>query len=221
LQVPKRIDTPELLDDENAPPADVDRSLRDLRRFNRYAGGRGVYRRLLRKMAPDRGQRLTIIDIATGTADLLESLPDQFFRIGVDFKIEHLLYKREGSPVHRVVGNALRLPFRSASADIVTSSHFLHHLSPEGNAEMLHEALRVARRGAIVNDTLRHYVPLIFVRLLALLRLVGRITRNDAPASILRGYTIEEARLIAGKVNASRFDVVSAWPFRFGILLWR
>ncbi len=214
---PKRIDVPELLDDADAPREDVERSLRDLRRFNSLYGGAGVYRRLLRRMAPHEPH--SILDIATGTADTLESLSG--FRVGVDFKIDHLLYMGQRSQVRRVVANALRLPFRNGSFEIVTSAHFFHHLGPDENRDMLREALRVARRGVIVNDTRRHSIPYLFVRLLGILRLVGRITRNDAPASILRGYTIEEVRAIARKVGATRREVVRAWPFRFGLLLWK
>jgi len=217
LFVPKRIDTPELLDEHDAPREDMERSLRDLRRFNSIYGGARVYRRLLRRMAQH--SPLSILDVATGTADVLESRSG--FRVGVDFKIDHLLYMRQGTQVKRVVANALLLPFRSNAFEVVTSAHFFHHLTPEQNAEMLREALRVARRGVIVNDTRRHYVPYLFVRLLSALRLVGRITRNDAPASILRGYTIEEVRSIAANINATRAQVVRAWPYRFGLLLWK
>jgi|SRR5438128_3035534 len=213
----KRIDAPELLDEANAPRQDVERSLRDLQRFNSIYGGAGAYRRLLRRMAAHDPQ--SILDIAAGSADLLESLSG--FRVGVDFKIDHLLYMRKGSPVRRVVANALRLPFRNNSFEVVTSAHFFHHLTPEENRQMLRDALRIARRGVIVNDTRRHYVPYLFVRLLSILRLVGKITRNDAPASILRGYTIEEAREIAADLGARRTEVVRAWPFRFGLLLWK
>lgn len=219
MLVPKRVDAPELLDEADAPRDDVDRSLRDLRRFNRYYGGAGVYRRLLRRMV--RHQPLSVLDVATGTADLLDLLPGNAFRVGVDIKIDHLLYRREGSHVRRVVGSALRLPFRSNSFEIVTSAHFFHHLTPEQNVDMLREAVRVARRGVIVNDTRRHYVPLLVVRLLAALRFFGRITRNDASASIVRGYTVEEVRGIARKVQAARREVVRAWPYRFGLLLWK
>jgi len=195
----------------------MERSLRDLRRFNTVYGGRGVFRRLLRRMAPH--GPLSILDVAAGTADNLESLSG--FRVAVDFKIDHMLYMREGSQVRRVVGNALRLPFRSNAFEVVTSAHFFHHLTPEQNFAMMQETLRVTRRGVIINDTRRHYVPLLFVRLLGLLRLVGRITRNDAPASVLRGYTTDEVRAFAVNVPATRTEVVRAWPFRFGLLLWK
>lgn len=219
---PRRIDSAELLDEATVPRAEMERSLRDLRRFNKYMGGAGVYRRLLRRMAPERRERIAIVDVATGTADALESAgsDENLFRVGIDVKLEHLLYLRDGSGVKRVVAEALHLPFRSQSVDIVTSAHFFHHLNDAENVSMLREALRVARRGVIINDTQRHWVPLLVVRLMALLRMVGPVTRNDAPASILRGYTVEEARAVAAQVPASRCEVVRVWPFRFGLLLW-
>jgi ubiquinone/menaquinone biosynthesis C-methylase UbiE len=212
---PRRVTAHELLDEHDAPRADMERSLRDLRRFNRWAGGRRVYRTLLRRFEPR-----SVLDVGAGSCELVESASAPL-RIGLDFKIDHLLYLRDGSLVHRVVGDARRLPFRDGAVDVVTSSHFFHHFSPTENESILGEALRVARSGVSVNDTRRHYVPLLFVQLLALFRLVGRITRYDAPASVRQGYTVAEAREIAQRMPAKRRDVVKVWPFRFGILLWK
>jgi ubiquinone/menaquinone biosynthesis C-methylase UbiE len=214
LLVPPRVDEPELLDEHDAPRADMERSLRDLRRINKYLGGRSIYRKLLKK----HGGARSVIDVGTGTSDLLEQVDG--LRIGVDFKIEHLLYFR-GGDIRKVVGDALHLPFRDGAADVVTSSHFFHHFTPDENAQILTESLRVSRRGVVVNDTARHYVPLYFVLLLCALRLFGRITRSDAPGSVRRGYTTAEVREIVDRVAAKRKAIVSAWPFRFGILLWK
>src|SRR5207244_1900937 len=154
----RRINEPELLDEHDAPREDVDRSLRDLRRFNRYCGGIGVYRRLLRRL----GFGPAVLDVGAGTSDLLESLGGGF-RVGLDFKIEHLL-QGDGNGIRKVAGDALRLPFRDDAVDVVTSSHFFHHFTPEENAAILGESLRVARPGVAVNDTRRHWVPLLFVK---------------------------------------------------------
>ena len=211
----RRIESEELLDEHDVPREDMERSLRDLRRFNKYCGGTNVYRGLVRRFAPT-----SIVDIGTGTSDLLESVAYVPLRVGVDFKIEHLLYLRDGSRVHRVVGDAHRLPFRDGAVDLVTSSHFFHHFSPEENAGILGESLRVARNVAMT-DTRRHYVPLLFVSLLGLLRAVGHVTRLDAPASVRQGYTVAEVREVAARVRASKAQVVRKWPFRWAVLLWR
>lgn len=216
MLTPRRIESEELLDEHDAPREDMEQSLRDLRRINRYLGGIRIYRALVRRFAP-----VSILDVGTGTADSLEAVPDVRTRIGLDFKIDHLLFLREGSRVLRVVGDAQRLPFRDGAVDLVTSAHFFHHFSPEENAAILAESLRVVRRGVAVNDTRRHYVPLLLVLLLGALRLVGRITRYDAPASVRQGYTLVEARGIAARAGASRWDVIRMWPYRFAILLWK
>lgn len=219
---PRRVEVDELLDEHDAPRGDVERSLRDLRRINRYFGGVSIYRRLLRRML-DGQKAATVVDVGAGTCDLLDAISrwPGLRTIGVDFKIDHLLYLRDRSRAHRVVGDATRLPFRDGAVDLVTSSHFFHHFTPQENDVILRESLRIARRGVAVNDTRRHYAPLLFVRLVSMLRLVGRITRFDAPASVLRGYTVREAREIAVRAPAARRDVIRLFPFRFGILLWK
>ncbi len=216
LLTPQRVDEPELLDEHDAPREDMERSLRDLRWINRWLGGRWIYRRLVRRF----GEVHSIVDAGAGSADELESLTGVPLRIALDFKIDHLLFSSD-SRIRKVVGDAQRLPFRNDSADVVTSAHFFHHFTAEQNAGILQESLRVARRGVAVNDTRRHYVPLLFVRLLGALRLFGRITRLDAPASVLRGYTLDEARAIAARAGAKSSRVVRLFPYRFGILLWK
>ena len=214
----KRVVTPELLDEHDAPRADMERSLRDLRRFNRWAGGTSTYLRMVRRLAPT---ARIVIDLGAGTADLLDSLPPNVMTIAVDLNIKHLAYERNRSRALRVVADANHLPFRDTSVDIITSSHFFHHFEPEENAAILRGALRVARIGVMASDTRRHHLPLLFTRLLGMLRLVGRITAFDAPASVLRGYTAAEVRAVGKKTGAPRFEVVTMVPFRFGLLLWK
>ena len=211
----RRIEANELLDEHDAPRDDVERSLRDLRFINRWLGGIAVYDRLLRRFEPR-----SVLVLGTGTSDNLNAQPGIPLRIGLDFKIDHLLYLRDGSPVHRVVGDATRLPFRDGAVDVVTSAHFFHHFSPTANVEILRESLRVARQGVAVNDTRRHWAPYLFVLLLGALRLIGRITRVDAPASVRQAYTDAEAWAIVREVRA-KHEIVRLWPFRIGILLWK
>jgi len=209
-----RLDTPELLDEEHAPQSDMERSLRDLRRFNSIWGGGRAYRSIVRKLLGDRRDAV-VIDLGAGTADLVDSLGFRL-TIAVDLNIRHLLYERDKSPSRRVVADALHLPFRDNSADAVTSSHFFHHFTPEENAKVIADSLRIARVGIAFTDTRRHRLPLFFVQLLGVLRLVGRITRFDAPASVRRGYTTEEVRAIAPTATVEEYS-----PFRWGLLQWK
>jgi ubiquinone/menaquinone biosynthesis C-methylase UbiE len=214
----QRLDTPELLDEHDAPSDDVERSLRDLQRFNKWCGGTRVYRKIVRKLLVG-APRPLVIDLGAGTADLVDSLGGN--GIAVDWNLRHLLYQRNASRARRVVADARRLPFRDNAADAVTSSHFFHHFTPEENVEILRESLRVARVGVAMTDTRRHLAPLLFTLLLRWLHLVGRITAFDAPASIRRGYTTSETRAIAERTGAKQLEVEDYVPLRWGMLLWK
>lgn len=221
MLAPRRHTIAEHLDDPAANRASVARSLRDLRGINRWLGGTLAYRDLLRHLTHRRDA--TILDIGTGTSDLLESVAAPS-KIGTDLKLDHLTYgaatSRDGT-IRRVAANALDLPFRDDSVDIVTSSHFFHHFSDEENVAILRESLRVARIGVAVSDTRRHWVPLLFTAALAATPLWGEITRHDAPASVRQGYTMKEAGSIAALAGATRWRVIRQVAFRFGVLLWK
>jgi ubiquinone/menaquinone biosynthesis C-methylase UbiE len=217
---PPRINEPELLDEHDAPRGEMERSLRDLRRINRWLGGIAVYRRVVKQLLGDR-DRATVLELGAGTADLVDALPPSMKTIALDFKFDHLLFLREHSRARRVVGDATRLPFRDGSVDAITSAHFFHHFSPDENVNILTDAMRVARVGVAVNDTRRHYAPLLFMLLAGALRLVGRITAYDGPASVRRGYTAAEALAVGERVPASRRKVLKLVPFRFGLLMWK
>src|SRR3954447_22242677 len=103
LLTPSRLDEPELLDEDDAPREDMERSLRDLRRFNRYCGGISIYKRMMRRA----GNPQSILDIGTGTSDLLESVNSQL-RVGLDIKIDHLL-RGDDKSIRKVIADARRL----------------------------------------------------------------------------------------------------------------
>jgi ubiquinone/menaquinone biosynthesis C-methylase UbiE len=220
ILIPERHVVDELLDQHDAPPAEVERSLIDLRRINRFLLGRRAWRHLVRRAAGGTSPR-SVLEIGTGTSDLLESVPQIPIRIGLDLKMDHLVFGRSigDRTVHRVVGNAGALPFRSGSVDIVGSSHFFHHFSEDENEVILRESLRVAGRAVFVTDTRRHRLPLLFVKLLGVLRLVSRVTRHDAPASVSSGYTMREMEDFRRRFSDQHAVLRRQIPFRFGLTI--
>ena len=99
----------------------------------------------------------------------------------------------------RVRGDARRLPFRSASVDVVTSTHLFHHLTDDEAVLALREFSRVAKRRVVVNDLLRRRRAVLWIRLLTLF--ANRFARSDGPTSVRRGFTLGEADTLARRAG--------------------
>src|SRR5215831_19310818 len=124
----KRLVVPELLDSDSGTPREVADSLADLRMFNRAFGGVRTMSALLRDVAEQRKLKdMDWLDVAGGAGDVATLTTEALRR--------HL----------NVCGDALALPFRNESFDVVGSSLFVHHLEPDEVARFLGEGLRVAR----------------------------------------------------------------------------
>jgi hypothetical protein len=97
---------------------------------------------------------------------------------------------------------------------------FCHHLEPEEMIIFLNDALRVARLAVIASDLRRnlfHWLAAWTGRLIYR----SRLTKNDAPVSVGRAYTIAEIREIAQRTSAPRFEVGRYFFQRFGLILWK
>jgi 2-polyprenyl-3-methyl-5-hydroxy-6-metoxy-1,4-benzoquinol methylase len=223
--VPPQRDRAELLDLNQSTLEEARRSLRDIRRINTYLGGTRLSSAAIFSMLRARDlRRATLLDIGTGLGDIPLQLQQEARRrnielqtIGLDINARHLRIAREeyGSKVLWLHANAFRLPLPDRSVDIVHSSLFLHHFRPPQIIALLREFSRVARVGWVMNDLVRHGLPLWFFRTTWPIFARSYITRLDGTASIRRAYTAQEMQRIVGKIDGAR--VRSHFPFRLSI----
>ena len=119
-----------------------------------------------------------------------------------------------------VVADALNLPFPDSAFDLVSSSLFVHHLSPEQATTFARESLRVCRHAVLVNDLIRASLHLALVYAgTPLYR--SRITRHDAPASVRQAYTIEEMSQFFEQAGASSVEIQRRYLYRMGVIAWK
>ena len=197
------------MDDPAADPADLRRSLAYIRRINALLGyTRGTVGHLRRFSRGWRaGETIRILDVATGSADIPRAVLRWSARSGFDVRVvaidlHHttLRLAREGDDrakdpseadrLHFVQADALRLPFADASFDYVLTAMFLHHLDDGAAAAVLREMGRVARRGVVAADLLRHRRAYAWITLFTLL--AGPMVKHDARASVAQAFTRAE-----------------------------
>jgi ubiquinone/menaquinone biosynthesis C-methylase UbiE len=219
----KRIPTDELLDSDAGTPAEVADSLADLRRVNRWFGGTRTTRRMVEYVAETtKASSLSLLEVAAGSGDVAHAARDALAGRGIP--VDVTLLDRNASHVgnggRSIVGDALALPFRNSSFDLVSCGLFAHHLSPEQVVQFVNEGLRVCRRAVLINDLIRHPVHLALVHAGAPLYR-SRLTRHDAPASVRQAYTREEMLTLLRKTGAVRVEIGTYYLFRMGVIAWR
>jgi hypothetical protein len=77
---------PELMDRPDASPEDLDAALRSLRGLNRYFGSYRIVSIFLERWMK-RGDKLRVLDLATGSADIPRLVADHARRVGAEVEI--------------------------------------------------------------------------------------------------------------------------------------
>jgi ubiquinone/menaquinone biosynthesis C-methylase UbiE len=99
--------------------------------------------------------------------------------------------------VRLVQSSGADLAFRDDSFDFAISSLTFHHFDEDLAARVLGEMHRIARRGVIVNDLQRGYLPAGLIWLVTRVTRMHPLTQHDAPLSVMRALTVSEYRELA------------------------
>ena len=221
----QRVITQEILDSDACPAVEVETSLRDLSRINRWFGGVATTRSLIERVAATTGRKnFSVLEVAAGFGEVSKTAGRQLERKGITLNVTdldrvhtHLLRDNRS-----VVADALALPFQDNSFDLVSCSLFAHHLEPNELACFANEALRVSRCAVLINDLVRHPLHLALVYAgFAVMR--SYVSRVDGLASVRRAYVPDEVRQILSStaVPASRVDISRHFLFRMGVIAWK
>jgi len=219
----RRIVRPEILDTTEPSPEDVRDSLVDLQRINRWFGGTSTMAKLVDEVLAIAGKKeLSLLDVGSASGDIPHEIQQKLTRRGV--LLSYTLLDRDvahfnRNDVARVRGDALALPFRDNSFDVVGCSLFAHHLEPAELNHFAREALRVSRIALLINDLRRSYLHLAAVY--AGKPLFRWITRHDSVASVQRSYTSDEMRAMLNHGAARKVSVTSGYLFRIGAIAWK
>jgi len=215
--------TPELLDTDAGTPREIQDSLADLKTINRYFGGLRTMTELVQEVAArQKIKSLSWLDVGGGAGDLAALTSKALTNRGI--QVRPVLLDR--MPTHMngiypaIGGDALALPFKDNSFDVVSSCLFLHHLEPPQVVQFTNEALRVARHAVLINDVIRHplHVALAYAGY-TIYR--SRLTRHDSVASVRRAYTTSEVEQMLHQTRASAVEVRRFFPFRMGVVAWK
>jgi len=213
--------SPELLADD----------LRNLRLLNRYlCGSRSVMLALERALGREPLKNISLLDVGTGSADIPAAIVAWAKRRSIAAKIVGM---EAASITARIATNQTKRladikiiradagapPFLSASFDFVVASQFLHHFSEATIVELLKQWAKLARRGIVISDLVRHPLAYHGIRLLTKFTTRNVMTLTDAPLSVRRAFTFKEWRELLRQADIGAVEMFSVFPFRMAAVV--
>jgi 2-polyprenyl-3-methyl-5-hydroxy-6-metoxy-1,4-benzoquinol methylase len=177
------------------------------------------------------GQRLRILDIASGAGDVPIGIWRMARRHGLVLDVEacdispaavefaRQRADRRGADVRFFQLDAVNgdIP---GGYDIVTCSLFLHHLTEDQAIGLLDRMASTSRRMLLVSDLVRCPTGWMLARLGTQLLSACHVVRTDGLRSVEGAFTVQEAISLAHRAGLAKVAVSRHWPCRF-LLIWR
>lgn len=217
----------EWMDEPDADAGQVRRSLRYIRWVNRLLRYTQATIAHLEHFSSGwkPSERITIVDLATGSADIPRAILRWAERKGFDLHIvgvdRHPTISQEAmspQPDPRLTivrADALDLPFESEVFDYALTNMFMHHLDEDAAVTLLQEMDRVARRGIVVADLERDRAAYRWISLFTLC--ANPMVRHDARVSVAQAFTRGEILTLCGRAGISYCEYHSHFAHRFVI----
>jgi len=218
----------EILDDPAVDPELMRRSMRDVERANVLFGGRRAALAELSNAFRGIAGTATMLDVGTGRGDIPASavalarrMGITLHTIGMDMSLPLMEGVRNGNE-HVLRGDALALPFRDKSVDIVLASQILHHFTEDAATALIVELNRVARSSVVISDLKRSLIAAAGLWLGSFPLRFHPVSRHDGVVSVMRGFLPSEVADLVQRATGLRprverrlgFRVTTSWTPR-------
>jgi len=214
----------ELLDRDDIPFEDIRLNMLELDIINTWLGGHAISISGLRRVVGNRKQ-VSICEIGCGGGDNLRALVRWCRRrhmqvqvIGIDYNahcIEVAKQRWQEGSAAWIHADYRHVTFEKEKPDIVFSSLLCHHFTDEELVSQLNWMEASAGIGWFINDLHRHRMAYHSIRWLTKWFSGSYLVKNDAPLSVLRGFTRREWQGLLLQAGVNDCRIQWKWAFRW------
>lgn len=199
--------------------------------INRYLGGANVsWSGINQILNASNTKDLKITDIGAGAADAFAYM-EKKRPSGTSLRYEAVDIQHEAKTCSQNLYPELlnRIEWVTADyrevfklenkTDIVMANLFCHHLNDSELTAFLKGAAHYARLGIVINDLHRHPLAFHSIKILTQILSKSELTKNDAPLSVLRGFTENEWVVHLRSAGLKTYNLSWKWAFRHLIVI--
>lgn len=224
--VPARSTQIEQLDLGEGSLDDARANLGEMWHINRVFGGVTALTTHLFPLLQRHSDTIRIVDVGAGAGGLATLIHKWAERRSMDVNVLLLdlayrnlvLAGRQTRAFPHIQADSLNLPFAPNAIDLFISTLFLHHLEPEQVVAFLADSYRRARRGIVMSDITRGYLPMTAFWLVSPLFARHPLTYHDGLLSVRRAYTPAELATLAQAAGIPHARVHQHFPWRMTLV---
>lgn len=228
----KRSDAIEVMDDLNSSGEVINQTLVELEVINKWLGGNAVTLNGLHLLLSSSTKitTLKIADLGCGGGDMLKLLARKLKKTGIqtsltgfDANPNIIEYAKENAKSYTEINfqtqDILSENFRSQQYDIVFATLFFHHFTSAQLVEIFKSLKKQVAIGVVINDLHRHPLAYYSIKLLTRFFSKSSMVRNDAPISVLRGFSKKELIEILQQAGIKNYSLKWKWAFRWQLII--
>jgi 2-polyprenyl-3-methyl-5-hydroxy-6-metoxy-1,4-benzoquinol methylase len=220
----------ELLDLDDIPFDAIKKNMDELEFINKYLGGHQITIEGFKKLLGHK-KEITVCEIGCGGGDNLmaiykwckkKKITAKF--IGIDINADCIAVARskcDHANFSFSVSDYRNPLFSDNKPDIIFSSLFCHHFTDEELVFMLRWMINNSSTGIFINDLHRHSLAYHSIHFLTKIFSDSYLVKNDAPLSVLRGFTKKDWELILQKAGFNSYSLNWKWAFRWLLAIKR
>jgi 2-polyprenyl-3-methyl-5-hydroxy-6-metoxy-1,4-benzoquinol methylase len=221
-----RSDKKELLDRDDLQFKDIRINMQELDFINTHLGGHRITMKGVKSFLPyfPKDEVLRITEIGSGGGDNLRVIRDwatkqqlQVQLCGIDISPECVQYAKSLQRNHGIDfihSDYSRVMFEK-KPHIIFSSLFAHHFTNDALVFMMRWMRVNSLFGFFINDLHRHPAAYYSIKWLSAAFSKSYLVKNDAPLSVLRGFTQKEWQNIFKQAGIVKFQCNWQWAFRW------
>ncbi len=219
----KRSFQKELMDDFSISDERIDTALRELHVINKLLGGNTISKSGINHFRNSSKTNLKIIDVGAGASDILFDLKEMndglnIFSVDLNRYVCHYQKTKKGGD-KIICADALNIPVKDNSFDVIHSSLFLHHLKEDDIVSLLKNCTSVVKKGIIINDLRRNILAWLGIKILTFLFSKSEFVKYDGPLSVKRAFTKKDLKIILQKAGIKNYIIKRKWAFRFLLII--
>jgi len=228
IDISQRTNETEIMDNFDLQGTELEKTLYDLEKINKWLGGNTITLQGISKLAKNWPEEkiLHIVDVGCGNGAMLREIAEwgrtkslSLKMTGIDANPHAINIAERLSEyfpeIEYKAENIFDESFHKKKFDIVLCTLTLHHFKNEEITQIMNNFYNKARVGVVINDLHRSRQAYYLFKVFCKVFIRNKIAREDGLTSVLRGFKKKDLKNFALEIPSKKQKIKWKWAYRY------